>query len=247
MKKILCFLFSLVIVFGLASPADATTAESRESYITEQNELSEAIPFKCDVVVMDAGILPYISITYDCESVTTDTVDEFGQIIYFTKEYCDKTFKQYELRVYIHDLERGSTPLTWGSNYIHYGTLSDNRDGKRVETRIDNLKDLCAYFPALEQAINPSDSTSGLSRISVGSSSAAPSFSVTEPITVPTTVPETTEQTGQWFIVNKSTMKFHSTGCSYAPDESSKNYSLVNSTKESLEQKGYEPCKKCLK
>lgn len=236
MKKFLCILITLVIVLGLTAPAAAST-----SYATEQKELTEAIPFECDIIVMDAGVMPYIQITYDCESIDADSIDDFGQIIYIAKEYCKNSFAQYELKIYIHDLKNNSTPLTWNSNFIHFGTLCDNRNGSRDETQMYNLEDLYAFFPNLEQEISSSESASGSSHISAGASSASPFLSATEPITVP----EATEPTGDSFIVNKSSKKFHRMGCSFAPDENSKNYSVVNSTRESLEQQGYQPCKKC--
>lgn len=62
----------------------------------------------------------------------------------------------------------------------------------------------------------------------------------TQPTTAATTAPEE-----QQFIVNKNTKKFHHVWCGSAPESSSKNYWLTETTRESLEQRGYTPCKKC--
>lgn len=67
----------------------------------------------------------------------------------------------------------------------------------------------------------------------------------TEPTTEPETTAATTEPVEEFFIANKNTKKYHHTWCSYAPNENSKNYWLTNTTRDSLEQRGYAPCKKC--
>lgn len=66
----------------------------------------------------------------------------------------------------------------------------------------------------------------------------------TAPTTETTTQP-TTAPVEEKFIVNTNTKKFHHTWCGYAPDSNTKSFWLTTTTRESLEQRGYMPCKKC--
>lgn len=250
MKKLLCIFLAFVIAVGIATPVSAT-AQSNQGriYSWERKELRETLPFEWDISIEDFTETPNVIISKDCEKITRDLIDEMGQIIYFSKEYCDSTFDNYDLSVYIYDEKIHSIQLSWSSNFTPYGVLMDKRSGELVTKQMQTLDDLCSFFVSLPEEINVSENISPTSEgitehavaITTGASASSQSGSSANPIDVA----EETEPTAQSFIVNKSSKKFHRMGCSFAPDENSKNYSVVNSTRESLEQQGYQPCKKC--
>lgn len=255
MKKVFCIFLALVIAVGIATPVSATTQSSqRRIYSWERKELRETLPFEWDISIADFTETPDVKISKTCEELTRDLIDEMGQMIYFSKEYCDSTFDDYDLSVCIRGGKSSSIQIVWIYKFSDYGFLSDSRSGESVITIMDTLDDLCAFFPTLSSEISGSENVSSASEsvteqaaaITTGAP-ATNSTGITAKTTEPTTVPEETEPIGESFIVNKSSKKFHRMGCSFAPDESSKNYSVVNSTRESLEQQGYQPCKKCFK
>ncbi|MBQ7345145.1 MAG: hypothetical protein IJW45_03665 [Oscillospiraceae bacterium] len=69
----------------------------------------------------------------------------------------------------------------------------------------------------------------------------------TEPTEVPITEPETepTEGSGQHYVLNKNTKKFHYPTCSSAADIKEKNREDYYGDREDLIEEGFKPCKRC--
>lgn len=157
MKKLFCILFTLTIAIGLVTPASATTqSDQRRIYSLERKELREVLPFQWDVSIKDFTETPDVIISKNCENLSRDVIDEMGQIIYFSKEYCDSKFDDYDLDVYIRDEKSDSVQMLWSSDFTPYGVLIDKRSGDLTVRQMSTLDDLCAFFPALSAEINSS-------------------------------------------------------------------------------------------
>lgn len=87
-----------------------------------------------------------------------------------------------------------------------------------------------------------SSKTSSTSNSSTGTSSKQTSVPVS---TTQSSYKNTDESTSQTYILNTSTKKFHRPSCGQASRISEENKQTYNGSRQSLIDKGYEPCKKC--
>ena len=160
-KPVIAIVFVLVIILLPScmnrEPAAATSpTKPKETYTLEQKELSDVLPFEWESFIMELSGRPSINIYKECEKITRDVIDEMGQIIFFSKGYCDSKFDDYDLGVYIRDEKSDSIQLLWTLKFGDYGNLIDSRSGEANVTIMDTLDDLCAFFPALSMEINKS-------------------------------------------------------------------------------------------
>lgn len=151
MKKVFCIIITLVIALGLTAPVAASTP-----YTAEQKGLSEALPFEWESFIMELSEKPSINVYKECDKITRDVIDEMGQVIYFSKEYCDSAFDDYDLGIYIRDEKSDSVQLLWTLKFGDYGSLIDSRSGETKTIIMNSLDDLCDFFPALSLEISES-------------------------------------------------------------------------------------------
>ncbi len=229
MKKLLCILFSFIIIFVISAPASAEVelpiGKPEETIISE---LTAAIPFEFDIRVSDSLTMPRIFITYSCESLADEVYDDFALMIYIAKEYCNQSFQLFHLMMDVYVDDRDDYLLHWSSSSTHFGFFCDTSSGTAEGTFPENDEDLFAYFPHLEQDIadllsqNPD------------------TLSFSRGKTILETIDTETD-----YIVNNRSKRYHRMDCDSAPLPSSQYYSVENSTRQDLESKGYQPCPRC--
>lgn len=125
-------------------------------YEEEEIGLHEALPYKWTSFILDGTEKPSVAVFMDCEKLTTDLIRQMGANIYFSKDYCDSTFDDCDLHVYIKETKSNGVVLSWSCDGEDYGFIIDKRSGKAEVKFTKTLDDLCAFFPTLRSEINKS-------------------------------------------------------------------------------------------
>lgn len=234
MKKKLCTFLAMMVLISIVAPVIATAA-NRPSAQEMENGLRNAIPIDCDIRIATKGQSSYIVIDYDCSGLSDETVNEFGKVIYYAKQYYEKNCGEYYVKIYLNDQELGKCQMEWEASFFGRSIITDSRKSwPDDDTTIWEEEELFDYFPDLEESIkNPESQKSSSSKATN--------------VQAPTTEQDEEDKPGKSYIVNKGTHKYHIINCPYAPKPESKNYSIETTTPESLKSRGYKPCQKCLK